>query len=250
MMQGAAAGLLLRHCRVAAERRASTSPLRAPRSAEVGASSARARRRALRRRCVHRVPARAAAPSEVLLWERFWLERSKDLDRELHAIVKGCRNSLSFGLNVWNRNHLNPIRKAQWSWAEQVAYADWVKPIVYQHQAGLVFAGEMDHFARTLLADYAGRGVRAGDVRGSSACAGAWRESWRRGWIQTATSAGNARRGARRRRTHPGLHGHRRRRPRQRADQAACTPEIVHRSVHAAYRAGASGVVFAPSYAG
>jgi hypothetical protein len=38
--------------------------------------------------------------------------------------------------------------------------------------------------------------------------------------------------------------------PRSRADQAACTPEIVRRSVHAAYRAGAAGVVFAPSYAG
>src|SRR4029450_2982105 len=66
-----------------------------------------------------------------------------------------CRASLSFGLNVWNRNHLNPVRMAQWGWAEQVEYADWIKPIVYQHQAGLVFVNEMEHFARTLLADFA-----------------------------------------------------------------------------------------------
>ena len=51
---------------------------------------------------------------EVLLWERMWLERSKDLDRELYGITKWCDPKLSFGLNVWNRNHFNPIRKAQW----------------------------------------------------------------------------------------------------------------------------------------
>ena len=68
-----------------------------------------------------------------------WLERSKDLDRELYGIVKWCNPKLSFGLNVWNRNHFNPIRKAQWSWEEQTDYADWVKPITYQHQSGLIF---------------------------------------------------------------------------------------------------------------
>ena len=92
---------------------------------------------------------------EVLLWERFWLERNKDLDRELYGIVKWCNPKLSFGLNVWNRNHFNPIRKAQWSWAEQTEYADWVKPITYQHQAGEVFVREMRYFGATMLRDFA-----------------------------------------------------------------------------------------------
>lgn len=38
--------------------------------------------------------------------------------------------------------------------------------------------------------------------------------------------------------------------PRTREDQAKCTPEIVRRSVLATYRAGGSGVVFSPNYAG
>ena len=38
--------------------------------------------------------------------------------------------------------------------------------------------------------------------------------------------------------------------PRSRADQAVCTPDIVRRSVLAAYRAGGKGVVFSPAYAG
>ena len=37
--------------------------------------------------------------------------------------------------------------------------------------------------------------------------------------------------------------------PRSRADQGASTPDIVYRSVHATYRAGGAGVIFAPNYA-
>ena len=56
---------------------------------------------------------------EALLWERHWVERNKDLDRELYGIVKWCNSDLKFGLNVWNRNHFNSIRKAQWPWKDQ-----------------------------------------------------------------------------------------------------------------------------------
>ncbi len=38
--------------------------------------------------------------------------------------------------------------------------------------------------------------------------------------------------------------------PRSRADQAACIPDIVGRSVLATYRAGGKGIVFSPAYAG
>ena len=83
------------------------------------------------------------ANPEALIWEKFWLERNKDLDRELYGLVKWCKPGLPFGLNVWNRNHFNIFRRAQWPWEEQTLYADWVKPITYQHQAGEVFAKEL-----------------------------------------------------------------------------------------------------------
>src|SRR5207248_10132949 len=90
---------------------------------------------------------------EILFWERFWVERSQDLDRELYGITKWCGADIEFGLSVWNRNHFNPIRKAQWSWAAQTGYADWVKPIVYQHQSGVVYTKEMEPFHRSILRD-------------------------------------------------------------------------------------------------
>lgn len=53
-----------------------------------------------------------------MVWERFWSSATKDTDRELYGIVKWCKGSLKFGLNVWNRNHLNPFPKAGWPWQE------------------------------------------------------------------------------------------------------------------------------------
>src|SRR5439155_16161772 len=34
---------------------------------------------------------------DVLLWERFWVERNKELDRELYGIVKFCDSRIEFG---------------------------------------------------------------------------------------------------------------------------------------------------------
>ena len=188
---------------------------------------------------------------EVLLWERFWLERSKDLDRELYGIVKWCNPKLSFGLNVWNRNHFNPIRKAQWSWEEQTSYCDWVKPITYQHQAGEVFLREMHYFGQTILRDfkldditramYALLGLKEADAD-KVVAAGMNPATYVGGQCADAVRgvAGKV----------PVYMGIGVDAPRIMAEQAVCTPEIVYESVLATYRAGGKGVVFSPNYAG
>jgi len=188
---------------------------------------------------------------EVLLWERFWLERSKDLDRELYGIVKWCNPKLSFGLNVWNRNHFNPIRKAQWAWAEQTDYADWVKPITYQHQAGEIFAKEMGFFGGTVLRDFAATdfvpamcailGLHEAPIN-EVVAAGMDPDTYVFGQCADAVRgvAGKV----------PVYMGIGVDAPRVTAQQAVCTPDIVYRSVHATFRAGGAGVVFSPNYAG
>jgi hypothetical protein len=188
---------------------------------------------------------------EVLLWERFWLERSKDLDRELCDIVKTGPRAPSFGLNVWNRNHFNPIRKAQWSWAEQAEFADWVKPITYQHQAGGILENELDHFARTLARDFARDEfvpamLRILDLAPQRTATllqdGLDADSYVGGQCADAVRGVGGR--------IPVYMGIGVDAPRMRADQARCTPEIVRRSVLACYRAGGAGIVYSPNYAG
>ena len=187
---------------------------------------------------------------EVLIWERFWLERNKDLDRELYGQVKWCKPALPFGLNVWNRNHFNIFRRAQWPWAEQTMYADWVKPITYQHQSGEIWAKEFGFFQKTILRDF--DPVEAAGVMNKVLGLGAAPlDRVIQAGMDPDTYVGGQCRDALR-----GVHGRAKvfmgigiDAPRVREDQATCTPEIAYRSVMATYEAGGHGVVLSPNYA-
>ncbi|UCH27228.1 MAG: hypothetical protein JSV66_06190 [Trueperaceae bacterium] len=187
---------------------------------------------------------------EVLIWERFWLERNKDLDRELYGIVKWCDPNLQFGLNVWNRNHFNPIRKAQWPWDEQTLYADWVKPITYQHQSGLIYANEMSAFHQSILRDFTPQELTPIMYKALGLDEAPWDDlvqsgmdpdTYVYGQCQDTVKGVNGK--------VPVYMGLGVDAPRSRADQARCTPDIVYRSVLATYRAGGQGVIFSPNYA-
>ena len=190
------------------------------------------------------------ANPEVLIWERFWLERNKDLDRELYGLVKWCNPNLSFGLNVWNRNHFNPFRKAQWPWEEQTMYADWVKPITYQHQSGLIYVNEMTDFHQTILRDFTPEEMTPIMYKLLGLEEAPWDEVVQKGMDPDTYVYGQCADAVR------GVNGKAKvymgigvDAPRSRADQAQCTPDIVRRSVLATYRAGGHGIVFAPNYA-
>lgn len=190
------------------------------------------------------------ANPEVLIWERFWLERNKDLDRELYGLVKWCNPNLSFGLNVWNRNHFNPIRKAQWPWEEQALYADWVKPITYQHQSGLVYAQEMTDFHRTILRDFTPGELTPIMYKLLGLNEAPWDELVQTGMDPDTYVQGQCEDAVRgvggKAKVYMGIGVDA---PRTHEDQAKCTPDIVRRSVLSTYRAGGDGVVFAPNYA-
>jgi hypothetical protein len=187
---------------------------------------------------------------EALVWEKFWLERNKDLDRELYGLVKWCKPHLPFGLNVWNRNHFNLIRRAQWPWAEQTRYADFVKPITYQHQAGEVWARELEGLRKTVLRDFEpdettralfrilGLNEAPFEALVSSGmdpdtyvfgqCADAVRGVEGRASVYMGIGVDA---------------------PRSTPETARCSRDIVYRSVMATYRAGGDGIVLAPNYA-
>jgi hypothetical protein len=187
---------------------------------------------------------------EILLWERFWLERNKDLDRELYGIVKWCNADLDFGLNVWNRNHFNPFRKAQWPWEEQTLYADWVKPITYQHQSGQIYVKEMSDFHKSIFRDVSAAEMTPLMYKFLGLNEAPWDQLIGQGLDPDTYVGGqcaDAVRGVKGK--VPVYMGIGVDAPRVRADQAVCTPDIVYRSVLATYRAGGKGVIFAPNYA-
>jgi hypothetical protein len=187
---------------------------------------------------------------QALIWERFWVERNKDLDRELYGVVKWCSADLQFGLNVWNRNHFNPFRKAQWPWAEQTRYADWVKPITYQHQAGHIYRQEMDDFHSTFLKDVSPREMTPIMYQLLGLDEAPWDELIQSGMDPDTYVYGQCADAVRgvggRIPVYMGLGVDA---PRVSTEQARSTPDIVYRSVLATYRAGGEGVIFSPNYA-
>ena len=189
---------------------------------------------------------------EILLWERYWVERNKDMDRELYGIVKWCNSDLKFGLNVWNRNHFNPLRKAQWPWAE-MADVERLGQADHLPAPGGRHLRRRDGRARTSRSCATGRRRNSRRSCTSSwACNEApWDELVRTGMDPDTYVYGQCADAV------PGVDGKVDvymgigvDAPRSRADQAVCTPDIVRRSVLATYRAGGKGVVFSPAYAG
>ena len=186
---------------------------------------------------------------EILEWEKIWLERNKDLDKEIYGLVKWVNPNLSFGLNVWNRNHFNFIRKVQWPWLEQTNYSDWVKPITYQHQSGEIFHKEVNLFGKSALNDFSSDNLikifaKILNINGSSLDNLIQRGLDPDTYIYTQCQ--DAVRGVEgKSKVYMGIGIDA---PRSSKEQAVCTPDIAYRSILSTYRAGGEGVVLSPNY--
>ena len=186
---------------------------------------------------------------EILEWEKFWLQRNKDLDKEIYGLVKWVNPNLSFGLNVWNRNHFNLIRKIQWPWKEQVEYSDWVKPITYQHQSGEIFQREIDIFGKTIFNDLSSSELTKVFAKILGINETSLENLTQRGldpdtyiYTQCKDAVRGVDGGSK---VYMGIGIDA---PRSSKDQAICTPDIAYRSVLATYKAGGEGFVLSPNY--
>jgi hypothetical protein len=186
---------------------------------------------------------------EILEWEKIWLERNKDLDKEIFGLVKWVNPKLSFGLNVWNRNHFNFIRKVQWPWLEQTNYADWVKPITYQHQSGEIFTREINLFGKSAFNEFSEKELIHAFAKILNINEGSLENLTQKGLDPDTyiyTQCKDAVRGVEgKAKVYMGIGIDA---PRSSEDQAKCTPEIAYRSVKATYKAGGEGIVLSPNY--
>ncbi len=130
-------------------------------------------------------------------------------------------------------------------------YADWVKPIVYQHQSGLIYHNEMSALHQSILRDVTPQEMTPIMYQLLGLDEAPWDQVIQKGLDPDTYVYGQARDTLRavkdKVKVYMGLGVDA---PRARADQAVCTPDIVRRSVLATYNAGAHGVVFSPNYAG
>ena len=185
---------------------------------------------------------------EILIWEKLWLENNKNLDKELYGLVKWINSDLEFGLNIWNRNHFSPLRKAQWPWNEVTDYCDWVKPITYQHQGGSIYRKEIDFWNKNIF-DYDNDKILTFFNEILNFETTKWDLLIEKGLnpdnyvfnqcYETVNGVDNE---------IPVYMGIGVDAPSYNSIQSKCTPEIVYESVINSINAGASGIIYSPNY--
>ena len=93
--------------------------------------------------------------TEVLQWEKLWLDGQKALCREIYGLVKFLDPEKEVGLGLWQWiTTYNPYLRAQWDYSELRGICDWVKPVLYNVPAGVRFREWfVDRFQATVLKD-------------------------------------------------------------------------------------------------
>ena len=186
---------------------------------------------------------------EILIWEKLWVENNKNLDKELFGLVKWINKDIEFGLNVWNRNHFSLLRKAQWPWFEVTDYCDWVKPITYQHQGGVIYKKEMSWWIGRVLSKFEKKDVLKMFNKVLNIETSSWEDLFSTGLsatqyvnqqcLETVQGVSNK---------IPVYMGIGVDAPSYHSSQSKCSPKIVYDSVISSYKAGASGVIYSPNY--
>jgi len=91
---------------------------------------------------------------EIGQWERLWLDGHKAQYREISGLVRFFGAESKVGLGVWQMiDTFNPYLRAQHDPGEYGAYADWVKPVLYNVPAGARFRAFIDKLAGSVLRD-------------------------------------------------------------------------------------------------
>mgnify|MGYP001024964565 FL=1 len=186
---------------------------------------------------------------EILIWEKLWLENNKNLDKELYGLVKWINKDIEFGLNVWNRNHFSLLRKAQWPWSEVLDSCDWVKPITYQHQGGVIYKKEMSWWTEKVLSKFEKNDVLKMFNKVLNMKTSSWDDLYSSGLssnqyvsqqcLETVQGVSNS---------IPVYMGIGVDAPGYHISQQKCSPKIVYDSVISSYKSGASGVIYSPNY--
>lgn len=72
---------------------------------------------------------------ELLTWQTFWSDSMREMQREFYAQAKAIRPGLPVGFHIWHNTAFNPIFRAEQDYQPYTAYADFLKPVVYDNPA-------------------------------------------------------------------------------------------------------------------
>ena len=104
---------------------------------------------------------------EVLAWANLWVSSRHDFQAAIYRKVKSINPALPVGWHVWHKLSFSPFQRAEENFAAMTAYADFLRPALYNNVAGSRFVS----FVNGVRPQRVRRPAAGGDARGALSAA-------------------------------------------------------------------------------
>ena len=90
---------------------------------------------------------------ELLVWETFWSDSMREMQREFYAKAKSIKPGVQVGFHIWHNIAFNPMYRAEQDYRPYTEYADFLKPVVYDNPAGERMTSFVDSLSQNVFGD-------------------------------------------------------------------------------------------------
>jgi hypothetical protein len=90
---------------------------------------------------------------ELLVWETFWSDSMREMQRDFSARAKSIRPGIPVGYHIWHNISFNPMYRAEQDYRPYTEYADFIKPVVYDNPAGERMTSFVDSLTQNIFGD-------------------------------------------------------------------------------------------------
>ena len=90
---------------------------------------------------------------ELLIWQTFWSDSMREMQREFSAHAKSLRPGIPIGYHIWQNISFNPIYRAEQDYHPYTEFADFLKPALYDNPAGERMASFVDSLTQNVFGD-------------------------------------------------------------------------------------------------
>jgi hypothetical protein len=90
---------------------------------------------------------------ELLVWETFWSDSMREMQREFSAKAKAVRPGIQVGYHIWQNISFNPVYRAEQDYRPYTEYADFLKPALYDNPAGERMTSFVDSLTQNIFGD-------------------------------------------------------------------------------------------------
>jgi len=90
---------------------------------------------------------------ELLIWETFWSDSMREMQREFSARAKSIKPGIPIGYHIWQNISFNPMYRAEQDYHPYTEYADFLKPALYDNPAGERMTSFVDSLTQNIFGD-------------------------------------------------------------------------------------------------